>query len=243
MKCLPNKKLSEKEILASLLRGKLYGGAEACICESDKEYSVYKIFAENGVILPMGDNKEKKINLLYERDLDYTTKILSTLSYNGEIVGYEMLYDEDLISVPSYNLIFNTKDVIYFLKKTKDILEYFKDKDLLYGDVAVRNILFNRKTGEIVFCDIDNVQLDQYKMDILPFDLFDYRDRRGIDYGVHPYMHNKMLLGLFGYDEFCTDARLFRKYLKFGAKNVIVSMIKPEEFDERYLVDYIRKLK
>ena len=240
---LPNKKLDDKEMLGSFLKGKMYGGAEAVICESDKYYSVYKIFTENGQIVPMGDNKEEKINILYDKELDYTTKILSTISYKGDLVGYEMAYDEELVSQDFYKFAYNKKELVYFLRKTKEILEYFKEHDVLYGDVAVRNILFNRRTGEIAFCDMDNVKIGYRQIDTMPLYLFDYEDRRGIDYGVHPYMHNKMVLDAFGYDEFCVDAYFFRKYLKLASKQTVASMIKPEEFDERYLIDYIRKLK
>ena len=243
MKSLPNRELNDVEIYGALLKGKIDTGAEATICESDKSYSVYKIFTENGRILHMGTNKEEKINMLYQKDLDFSTKILSTISYHGFLVGYEMSYDEDLISHPEYKLVVDKQELLYFLRKSKEILEYFKENDILYGDVACRNILFNRVTGEMAFCDMDNVKIGYHQIDTMPMDLFDYEDRRGIDYGVHPYMHNKMLLNMIGYDEFCADPYLFKKYLKLCTRNTIASMIKPEEFDEKYLIDYVRKLK
>ena len=240
---LPNKKLNDKEMLSSFLKGKMYGGAEAVICHSDRTDSVYKIFSDKGIIVPMGDCKEDKINILYNKNLDFSTKIISTISYRGDIVGYEMFFDEELVSQPMYNFCYNKEELIYFLKKTKEILEYFMDNDILYGDVADRNILFNRHTGEIAFCDMDNVKIGYRQIDTMPLDLFDYQDRRGIDYGVHPYMHNKMLLRAFGYDEFNVDAKLFKNYLKLASKKTIASMIRPEDFDDTYLIDFIRKLK
>lgn len=243
MKSLPNKELSDVEIYGTLLKGKIAAGAEATICESDKSYSVYKIFTENGRILKMGTNKEEKINMLYQKDLDFSTKILSTISYHGFLVGYEMSYDDDLISHSEYKLIVDKQELLYFLRKTKEILEYFKENDVLYGDVACRNILFNRSTGEIAFCDMDNVKIGYHQIDTMPMDLFDYEDRRGIDYGVHPYMHNKMMLNLFGYDVYCMSAWEVKKLFKKPAHEIIATMIMPEDFNEGYLIDHVRKLK
>ena len=241
MKNMPNIKLTEKEVQHFMTYRKLFMGGEAIICESDQPYTLYKIFTNYSKILHMGENKEKKIIELYNRQLDHSVKPVSTISLNDVIIGYEMVNEYDL---SSYKLFQLSKDeLLYFLNKTKEILEYFENEGIIYGDMEPRNILFNKETGEIKFCDMDNIQIDDYKMDLIPSGLLEYKTMRGIDKGVHPYMHNKMTLSALGLDIFCSNKWELRKFLKKDGCNIVGSMKDINMFNSEYLLPHIKKYK
>lgn len=239
MKRIPNIKLNEKQVQELLTKHKLAVGGEATICEAETPYTLYKIFSEYGMPKPMGDNKEKKITNLYQKDINYSIRPVSTISLNDMIIGYEMINEYDLDSFKLYQL--NRDELLYFLKESKRILEYFSSKEIIYGDVESRNILFNRYTGEIKFCDMDNTQIDIYPMDKLPYSLTEYVKMRGIDNGVHPYMHNRMTLKAFEIYLYYSSKSDIKKVFERHTNSIIKSMIDPRKFNDEYIVTYIKK--
>lgn len=241
MKRIPNIKLTEKQVQELLTRHKLVTGGEATICDGDNPYTLYKLFSEYGIPKPMGDNKEKKIISLYQEDLDYSVRPVSTISLNDMIIGYEMINEYDFDNFKLYQL--SRDELLYFLKESKRILEYFSNKGIIYGDVEPRNILFNRYTGEIKFCDMDNTQIGIYPMDKLPYSLIEYDKMRGIDNGVHPYMHNIMTLRAFELDLYCSSKSDVKKVFERHANSIIKSMRDPREFNDEYIVTYMKKYK
>lgn len=241
MKRIPNIKLNEKQVQELLTRHKLVTGGEATICDGNNPYTLYKLFSEYGIPKPMGDNKEKKIISLYQEDLDYSVRPVSTISLNDMIIGYEMINEYDFDSFKLYQL--SKEELLHFLKESKRILEYFSSKEIIYGDVEPRNILFNRYTGEIKFCDMDNTQIGIYPMDKLPYSLIEYDKMRGIDNGVHPYMHNIMTLRAFELDLYCSSKSDVKKVFERYANSIIKSMRDPREFNDEYIVTYMKKYK
>ena len=193
MNSLPNKELTLEQVNMLLHQYILFSGGEASITESDKSYTVYKIFQKLGIPTFMSDNKKNKLNLIYQKNLDYSVKPVSTLSLDGELIGYEMTYDPEFENIHLLDLIVDRNELIYYLKKTKEALEYFSSQQIIYADFYSRNVLFNKRTGEIMFCDMDNIEIEDLKIDLLPYDLCEYDIYRGLDDGVHPFMHNKMV--------------------------------------------------
>lgn len=241
MNRIPNIKLNKNQVHELLTRHKLVTGGEATICEADNPYTLYKLFSNLGVPKAMGENKEKKIIELYQEDIDYSVRPVSTISLNDIIIGYEMTNEYDLECYKLYQL--SNEELLYLLKESKRILEYFSSKGIIYGDIEPRNILFNRYTGEIKFCDMDNTQIGEYKMDKLPYSLIEYDKIRGIDDGVHPYMHNRMTLRAFELDLYCSSKSDVKKVFKRHANDIIKSMRDPREFNDEYIVTYIKKYK
>lgn len=238
---LKNKNLTREELNHIMQYSKLYKGGESIICEGKNEFSVIKLFAENGTLIPMSDNKEKKLNLLYQMNPDYSTKVLSTISCNGTLVGFEQSSNPDYITLKQLNIMY-FKDMLYQLRKIKEILEYFSSIGIIYGDLALRNILINTETGELVFCDMDNTQIDDYKMDLVPSELYEYKELRGIDFGVHPYQHNNLLLRALYEDIYTIAPRTIRRTFKRPARKIIDTMLTPEFYTDEYLIDHIKKL-
>lgn len=238
---IPNKKITEDEFHDLITWRKLTHGGEGFICESDNPYSLYKIFSHLDKPKPMGENKEKKIELLHELKPDFSIQPISTISLNDVIIGYEMTTDFGLETYKPYQL--SPEELKYFLTKTKDILEYFSSLGIIYGDVEPRNILFDRNTGDIKFCDMDNISINNLPIDTMPFNLQFYEANRQIDSSVHPFMHNIMTLRALGLDLYWASIFDLRKQFKRPAIKTVRSMSKPKEFNNEYIVQYMKKLK
>jgi len=235
---IDNLELTNRQ-LNKLLLNKVYSGGESIVCDGDNPFSLYKIFFRYGHIVPMSKNKLKKIELLDQMNLDYMIKAIRTVSYNDMIIGYEMSSDYSFDTYKPYQL--NSNELICFLENTKYILEYFQENGIIYGDVNFRNILLDRDTMDILFCDIDNIKIGNYSMDVLPVDLINFDSNCGKDNQVHAYMHNIMTLDAFNLDIYCSSNFSINRHFKRGAKKVILSMQDDSVFRNEYLINYIKK--
>ena len=239
MKSLPNIELDTEQINELTTAYKITRGGEATICEGIKSGTVAKIFTKHGLVIPMGDNKEKKIIRLYEEQLEYSTIPVRTISYKGQLVGYEMTTD------PFYNTYkrcgLTIPEQKQLLIKSKQVLEYFQSKDIIYGDIELRNILFNRETGEVIFCDMDNTQIGELPIDVRPSKLDQYYLAKSIiDEGVHPFMHNYLTLRLYDLDPYCTRFAINKQFHKPASK-IAHSMKQPVDFIPDYIIKYVKK--
>jgi len=240
MRILPNTNIDEKELYCLLKKGRINRGNEGIICKGQNPNTLYKLFVNQGNPVAMGDNKEKKIIELYKKQISYSVKPVGTISFKNMIIGYEMIDEYNLDKYELYEL--NKQELIYFLKETKKILEYYSANDIIYGDIEARNILFNKITGEIKFCDMDNIQINQYKMDIIPYKLNYYKEFRKIDSGVHSYLHNLMTLDAFYLDCFYSSKWQLRKLFSYDGLKIIKSMQEPINFNNDYLITKIKKI-
>lgn len=237
---LPNKNITIEEFRRIINYNKLNFGDEAIICETDNAYSLYKIFTHVQEPKPMGENKQQKLELLNRLQPDYLIESIRTISLNDVIIGYEMTTDYELETYETYQL--SNEELRYFLSKTKEILEYFSSLGIIYGDINPRNILFNRNTGEIKFCDIDNISINNLPMDITPYTLQPYVFERGLDHGVHPYMHNIMTLKSLDMDSYWATKYELRKHFKRPAIKTVSTMFNPKKFNNEYIIQHMKKL-
>lgn len=259
MKNLPNIDFTIKEIEKIVSTSSIKGG-EAYICSSGNPNSLYKIFYQDDMhdpllysfdslpisltsnIVTMSNNKLRKLERLYQMQLEHSTRPISTISVNGELVGYEMTRNPQDITLETLKL--SREEMIDYLKQTKEILEYFAEHDILYGDVALRNVLVNPKTRIAKFCDMDNIRLGQYDIDVRPYELISYLiDRGSIDEKVDAYMHGYLTINSLGIDlELCfLKAKYFKENLKDGALEIIDGLSNPREFTGEYLIQYVKK--
>lgn len=245
MRTIPNIKLTPKEIEMLRRDAKFNFGAEAIICRNNNPHTLYKIFLEDtfledSPVMGMSENKERKIAELYQRQIDYMVRPVSTLSVNGRLIGYEMTYDLSDKEIFPYHL--SRDALIQFLNQSKDALNYFSNQDIVYGDVSYSNILLNRKTGQIKFCDIDNIQLGGYEIDLYEPNLEAFViDYGKVDSNADIFMHNIMTLNGF-YIDFCACCLEEVEY-KFGSTvaDVFDTMRRPKDFDGEYIIQYVKK--
>lgn len=236
---IPNKRITEDQFFDLIAYQKLTSGGEATICESDTPFSMYKLFSSKYTPIAMPESKVQKISALYDMKVKNSVQPICTVSLNDIIVGYEMSSDVGLRKTETYFL--DPQEKLYFLNKTKEILEYFTSLGIIYGDVEPRNILFNRENGDIQFCDMDNIALNGIPMDILPNGVLEYSASRPIDQNIHPYMHNIMTLRAYGYDTYWAPRKELRKNFKRKAYTTVKSMKEPRDFNNEYIVQYIKK--
>ena len=237
-------KMANIKMSSEQLRHLIYGervniGAEAAICETGKCSSLYKIFVDYNKPRPMGESKEKKIEFLYDNPIEYSVRPISMVSLEDVIVGYEMTTDYSFDTYKLYQL--SPQELICFLKRTKYILEYFESKGIIYGDLAPRNILLNRETGEIQFCDMDNIQVNGIEMEKVPSALFAYLADEGKEKNIHAFVHNKMTLEAFNMDEFYSSDYEVRKLFSAKGVETLHSMRNPKDFNGEYLISHLKK--
>ena len=230
---IPNIKLTGKEYNKLVFQTKIYTGGEGIICLSAKN-SLYKIFTEYQSKIPIGlsDNKYSKIKELYSNPIEYMIRPLSTISLDGELIGYEMTYDKDDIDL--YNAKINKKQLITSLQQTSEILKYFASRDITYGDVKANNILLNKKTGQLKFCDIDNIRLGEYPIDLL-HDQIDsiVLDLDAIDETVDIRADFPVYMNL--------SEGKYKEYYEKAAQETLDSMTEPAKFTKEYIIQYIKR--
>ena len=251
MKRMPNINLTEADYQIIIHAGEVISGGEAIICRSDKEDTLYKIFPGSDKHTPglMSDNKYKKILAQYENPLENSVRPLSTLSYYGNLIGYEMTYDKN--DIPLWNMRPKRNILLQYLNETKRILEYYASKDITYGDVKGNNILINCHSGQVKFCDMDNIRLGQYPIDLVVYCLENFVSTYGcIDEKADAYMHNLLTLERLIYKNipyrdiinFLEQGQYPRRFER-PVRAVIDSMVEPENFTGEYIIQYAKKPK
>lgn len=239
MKRLPNINLTYNDFYKIVSTQKIKEGSEGKICRSEKDNTLYKFFMHNGILVGMSENKEKKIQQLYDLSLPYLTNPISTISMNGTLIGYEMIYDKRDIEFPPFRL--KREALLHYLKETRKQLEFFTQHDIIYGDVAPRNILINHSTGEVKFCDVDNIAIGTLPIDIMSKTLREYHAVRGIDKQTDPYMHSIMTLHSFDLDEDYCSPEEFNYYFESSGEKILQSIRDKESYSGEYIIQYVKK--
>lgn len=248
MQTIPNIVLTQDEY-KSLLRQEEMRGGEAIITPSGNPNTRYKLFMNQPHYeSPMNENKTQKIVELHRRQIKHLVRPLSTISFNGRMVGYEMTYDQFDRSLESLSLL-PRKRLIKVLREVKEVLEYLNEQDITYGDVTADNILVNIKTGIVKFCDIDNMQVGRLPIDIKGYCLSRYYSKTGvIDSKADAFMHNILTIKkLAAPDKFEStivqelERGIFPTKFKQGAKHIFESMRNPEEFTGDYVIQYVKR--
>ena len=254
MKRMPNINLTEADYQIAIHSEKVIRGGEGIICASDKEDTLYKIFVApydhiQQIPVTMPDNKFKKIVAQYEHPLENSVRPLSTLSYYGNLIGYEMTYDKK--DVPLSNMRPKRELLLHYLNESKRILEYYASKDITYGDVKSNNILINWHSGQVKFCDMDNIRLGQYPIDLVVCCLETFASTYGcIDEKADAYMHNLLTLERLIYKNipyrdiiYFLEKGQYPRRFERPAKKVIDSMKEPENFNGEYIIQYAKRRK
>ena len=178
MAILPNIELTKKELISLMAtETSLYGG-EGIILKGPYEKEVRKLFhypvsretADLEKFYYRMDNKQKKLTELYQKQIENDITPIRTVSYEDSIVGYDMT---------SPNLKKPTHYDIEKLQKLKGKIKQFHDQGIVHGDIKESNILINSQ-GEIVLCDLDNMQVDDYPIDYFNYMITPFSNENGL---------------------------------------------------------------
>mgnify|MGYP004512337599 CR=1 FL=1 len=234
---LRNIKLKESEI-KNLKDNEYDYGAESRIYKT-KIGTVYKIFRD--MPKDIQENKFQKVKLLSEKKIDFMVDILSTISYKGKFIGYEM----PLIHNCFWQVNLNETEKIHYLKQLKQFLLTLEDNDITYADIKNDNIFI--ENHKLKLGDIDNISIDNYKMDLIPA-VLDRIYHDGIfEADCHSLMHNRFTVDTLDkkiITNFSTiSASDFNRYSKKG-KRIIkkMSLVNrlPSLYNKDYLIDNLK---
>lgn len=260
MKRLPNININEST-LKRILKTRISSGGEAIICRSFKSNSLFKIMVDTSYKrycdsfgmpssfdkIMMSDQKFEKIKILYELQLENSVQPLSTLTMNDRLIGYEMTYDKNDISLASVKT--SRYELIHFLMKSSEVLQYYNRNNIVYGDVSSNNLLINRATGMVKFCDMDNIWIYGLPNDAMGRNLLVYNLLGGPLQYTDAYMHNVMTLENFQNNPlaFMLEGvpalvkKDYSSYLTNDAKKTLTSMESPTGFNGEYVIQYVKK--
>lgn len=249
MKSLPNITLSDDELDLIIEENKFDYGGEAIVCRNNNPHTLYKIFVHPDTNIPdiMSDNKLRKIEWLFHHEMKEAVRPLSTISNRGYLIGYEMTFEEEDEAL--INALLTPEEKIHFLRESARILQMFAKSDITYGDVKDDNVLVNRKTGKVKFCDIDNIRIGNLPIDIMGHGLIEYYDAtHTIDEKTDAFMHNLLLLEQLKYHNLSHRTILNRLRTKpimpeFSeeAERILTSLLPPENFSGEYAISYVKK--
>lgn len=177
-------------------------GSEATITKMGN--SAIKLFFENfgcnDYLLDMceviRENKFKKIKLLYDmKDYKNGLRPLETFSLNGKFVGYRVEYLDCLVLQFT---VLSIEEKIFYLKQIKDILLFYHELGIIYGDIKDNNIFIDKKKKRIIFGDIDNMKIGKYDIDSMSSFASNFISKYGmVDNNLDSYMFNLMTMEQF----------------------------------------------
>lgn len=135
---------------------------------------IYKEFKDN---ISLTTRRQKKKRLIYLEQFEELKKYYPQIKYfiepiiNLYIKGYVM-ENVDTKNLCAYSL--SPQKRVILLKQIKEILKTFRNIGLMYYDLHLGNVVYNKNNGLPIFFDIDSILFeDENKPDINPQG-FDY---------------------------------------------------------------------
>lgn len=250
-KDMPTINISIRDYYHGIDNTKIASGGESIICTLGEDEKLYKFFIDPRnpeLTIDMPANKIRKVQALYKMHPKYMTTPTALISIGSCVVGYEM--PRFLDSTTFYKAGLSLPEKIEALSKTRDILKYFATLGITYGDIKSNNILID-SNGNISFCDVDNVQVKTYPIDLVVEFLKLFSEKYGkIDENADAYMHNIFTLQQLGFPNSTPTYREIVKTVESGiypkgfekeAYPIFESMKTPENFNGEYVIQYVKK--
>ncbi len=257
MRVLPDLKVTQEELIAMRQRAKK-GGSESGILflKNNHQYYARKIFRNDlgcREKLPierdrMRENKRQKVVRLYQLEhFPNEVKIIRSVSCEGRFVGYDMTCNP--YAKPLYQHSFSIPGFIDSMTEVEKKLEAFHQEGIVYGDVSNANILVDSRKGVVSFCDLDNMQIEEYPSDLVPYELQPFRKDGFYEPGVDAYMLNLVTLSeITGLEYFEILVKLHqgwkpREIEKTGKRTLREMAIaeRAHQYSGNYLTKYLKR--
>ena len=119
--------------------------------EIDILISVYKASGVDVNVQEIRENERKKLEYLYKIGL-----LKRILTYKGYMIGIEMQYYRDYLSLKEARYFLNKEDYQQILDRIRKKLDEFMANNIFPQDLSRNNILINIKTLDIIFVDLDD---------------------------------------------------------------------------------------
>lgn len=238
----------EYDILKSKKIAK-YRGKEGFVICNRKKGIARKLFGEETSNL---DNKLRKLEKLYQlNDFENDIQIIRTISCEGKLCGYDMTTNEKLKHLGEG---VSKKELIWYLDLIPQKLKQFHELGIVYGDTTDSNILINPEKHTVSFCDLDNMQVGEYAIDLFPTVLRPFcNEALLVDRKIDAYMYNLLLLNQLdsyydGYQEILRQLEngYQPNYLEKRATPILQKMVNASSvnyYDGTYLNGYIKRRK
>lgn len=247
---LENKKISIKDYY-EIQNKRFNWGKEGTVTEINN--NVIKLFYPdfgNKVISQkeielIAQNKFNKLKYLASTP-EFTNylKPLFTCTINDKFVGYGYkkincnTFDEEIL---------DRESLIFYLKKLKDTLIKYHDIGIIHGDITPFNFFVDKQTKEVIIGDIDNMKVNNYNIDFLPWYAHDFIKKYGcIDSKLDAYLFNLMTIERFSdgnwYDTIISqlEKNNIPNILEKTDKHLLKQMVKVDKnYKEKYLIDSI----
>ena len=252
MKLIPTIEITEEDFDLQTSNYLFADGGESIICQNETPRTLDKFFVDQWTrkTIPMSDNKIAKVSLLYQLQPESTIPPIALIVKNGIVIGYRMHHPTTYKTLEKAKL--TRKIRVKAIRNSQAVLEKLNQQDITYADVKSDNILVDERTGNVLLCDMDNVRVRNYPVDIMSRDTMRYYEIYGeMDETVVAYMHNLLTLQQLGFKEeipeYYSDIilRLKRGPYPTGFKQtatpILESMITPQEFSGKYLAKHIKR--
>lgn len=252
MRNIPVIKITHDELQKQISTLEYATGGEAIICKTNEIDTLDKYFIDPKTreITYMSENKQRKIEKLFQLDLEEGVRPHSIICSAGTIVGYRMFAPKGYVTLEK--AVLTRKQKVAAIKNSQKALETFKKHDIAYVDIKADNILVNPKTCQTIYCDMDNARIKEYDVDLKSRDVMRIFEVHGkTDELVVSYNHNLLTLQQLGFKdeipEYFSDILLsikrgpFPTGFKQTAIPIIESMPYPEQFQGQYLAKHIKR--
>jgi hypothetical protein len=144
------------------------------------------------------ENKEEKLKILSEVDIDGITRVKDILYQNGKFVGYTM---EEALGDDIY-LYHSRRARIRYLRKIRTTMEKLNSLGIYVGDYHRGNFLYTL-SGNVINIDVDNYRVRKkdklLEFDVMTPSVFEYLDSGCPEELIDRYCYNIFFLRLMSY--------------------------------------------